>query len=233
LGPLPWVRAKPSGEADSPVNIAIHPLVSVGSWASRPETSAPVELLSDAQLVRAVREGDADRFGELVQRHQARLFALARRYLRRDEDVADLVQEVLVKAYQRLDTWRGDAPFEHWLMRLATRACLDVLRSRRRRREDLLSDLSDDEAEWLNRHATDPGEGDHRADAARRLVQRVFEQLRPASRMVLTLLELEDRSVKEISALTGWSETLVKVRAFRARAEMRRLVDRLRTDTYL
>jgi RNA polymerase sigma-70 factor (ECF subfamily) len=118
-------------------------------------------------------------------------------------------------------------------MRLATRACLDALRSRRRRPEDLLSDLSADESDWLDRHAADPGEGDHRADAARSLVRRVFEHLSPANRMVLTLLELEDRPVKEIAAITGWSETLVKVRAFRARAEMKRIVARLRTDTYL
>ncbi len=205
----------------------------MASWARSPEAPGVAEIPSDAEIVRAVREGDADRFGELVRRHQARLFALARRYLRREEDVADLVQEVLVKAFSRLDSWRGDAPFEHWLMRLATRACLDALRSRRRRPEDLLSDLSADESDWLDRHAADPGEGDHRADAARSLVRRVFEHLSPANRMVLTLLELEDRPVKEIAAITGWSETLVKVRAFRARAEMKRIVARLRTDTYL
>jgi RNA polymerase sigma-70 factor (ECF subfamily) len=204
------------------VNLAIHPPIPMASWARSPEASGVAEIPSDAEIVRAVREGDADRFGELVRRHQARLFALARRYLRREEDVADLVQEVLVKAFSRLDSWRGDAPFEHWLMRLATRACLDALRSRRRRPEDLLSDLSADESDWLDR-----------ADAARSLVRRVFEHLSPANRMVLTLLELEDRPVKEIAAITGWSETLVKVRAFRARAEMKRIVARLRTDTYL
>ena len=215
------------------VNLAIHPSIPMASWARSPEAPAVVEVPSDAEIVRAVREGDADRFGELVRRHQARLFALARRYLRREEDVADLVQEVLIKAFSRLDSWRGDAPFEHWLMRLATRACLDALRSRRRRPEDLLSDLSAEESDWLDRHAAAPGDGDHRADAARSLVRRVFEQLSPANRMVLTLLELEDRPVKEIAAITGWSQTLVKVRAFRARAEMKRIVARLRTDTYL
>lgn len=74
---------------------------------------------------------------------------------------------------------------------------------------------------------------DHRSEAARSLVRRIFEQLSPAHRMVLTLLELEDRSVKEISAITGWSQTLVKVRAFRARAEMKRVLGRLQKDAFL
>jgi RNA polymerase sigma-70 factor (ECF subfamily) len=161
------------------------------------------------------------------------LFTLARRYLRREEDVADLVQDVLVKAFSRLDSWRGEAPFEHWLMRMATRACLDALRSQRRQREDSLSDLSGEENEWLDRHAVSPDQGDHHAEAARSLVRKVFEQLSPAHRLVLTLFELEDRSVKEISEITGWSQTLVKVRAFRARAEMKRVLSRLQTDTFL
>jgi RNA polymerase sigma-70 factor (ECF subfamily) len=169
----------------------------------------------------------------LVTRHQSRLFALARRYLRREEDVADLVQDVLVKAFSRLDSWRGEAPFEHWLMRMATRACLDALRSQRRQREDSLSDLSAEEHDWLDRHAASTERGDHRADAARSLVGKVFEQLSPTHRLVLTLLELEDRSVREISLMTGWSQTLVKVRAFRARAEMKRVLSRLQTDSFL
>lgn len=223
----------PPGQGSS-VNIAINPPFQVAPWAhARVDADSSAEERSDAEIVRAVREGDADQFGVLVQRHQVRLFALARRYLRREDDVADLVQEVLVKAFSRLDTWRGEAPFEHWLMRLATHACLDALRGQRRRREDFVSDLSNGELEWLDRHAARPDEADHRADAARSLVRRVFEELSPANRMVLTMLELEDRPVKEISALTGWSQTLVKVRAFRARAEMKKILRRLRTDTFL
>ena len=83
-------------------------------------TLAP-EAFSDTEIIRRVLAGETERFGVLVTRHQTRLFALARRYLRREEDVADLVQDVLVKAFSRLDSWRGQAPFEHWLMRMATR----------------------------------------------------------------------------------------------------------------
>jgi len=71
------------------------------------------------------------------------------------------------------------------------------------------------------------------AEAARALIGRVLERLSPPARLVITLLELEDRSVKEISKLTGWSIPLVKVRAFRARAEMRKILSRIAKEKYL
>ena len=64
-------------------------------------------------------------------------------------------------------------------------------------------------------------------------MDRVLEKLSPPARLVLTLLELEDRSVKEIAEITGWSMPLVKVRAFRARAEMRKILTRMAKDKYL
>jgi len=64
-------------------------------------------------------------------------------------------------------------------------------------------------------------------------VDRVLEKLSPPARLVITLLEIEDRSVKEIAGITGWSVPLVKVRAFRARAEMRKIVARMASDKYL
>lgn len=187
----------------------------------------------DAELVRAVLAGEREAFAPLVIRHQPRLFALARRYARREDEVADIVQEALLKAFQRLGSYRAEAPFEHWLMRIATRTCFDFLRSHRRRREDAFTDLSPEEEDWLERFKADPEDADERAAAARALVQRLLENLPPDARLVITLLELEDRSVKEIAALTGWSVPLVKVRAFRARAAMRKALQRLKTERFL
>ena len=69
--------------------------------------------------------------------------------------------------------------------------------------------------------------------AARQLVDRILSALSPPARLIITLLELEDRSVKEIAELTGWSVSLVKVRAFRARAEMRKCLSKIARDKYL
>jgi len=187
----------------------------------------------DAELVAAVRTGDLASFEPLVRKYQPRVFATARRYARRESEVEDIVQEVFIKAFQKLPGYRGEAPFEHWLMRLAVRTCYDFLRSHQRRREIAFADLLEQEDDWLDRFGAEPGAADTNAAAARELVARLFAELSPPARLVLTLLELEDRSVKEIAQLTGWSVALVKVRAFRARAEMRRRLTKLARHKYL
>lgn len=189
--------------------------------------------LSDAEIIAAVLKGRTASFESLVQKYSPRVFATARRYARRESEVEDIVQEVWLKSFQKLASFRGDAPFEHWLMRLAVRTCYDFLRNHRRNRETSFSELSEPEEDWLERVVTHPEEAPENAAAARQLVQRVLEQLSPAARLIITLLEIEDKSVKEIAKLTGWSVPLVKVRAFRARAEMKKCLARLAKDKYL
>jgi len=184
-------------------------------------------------LIAAVLNGDVASFEPLVKKYQPRVFATARRYARRESEVEDIVQEVFLKAFQKLRSFRGDAPFEHWLMRLAVRTCYDFLRAHQRNRELSLSDISDEEGDWLERFAANPSDAAENAAAARELVERVLAQLSPAARLVLTLLEIEDRSLKEIAALTGWSVPVVKIRAFRARAEMRKCLEKIAREKYL
>lgn len=188
---------------------------------------------TDEELIAAVLNGDTASFEPLVTKYQPRVFASARRYARREDEVEDIVQEVFLKAFQKLRSYRGDAPFEHWLMRLAVRTCYDFLRSHQRNREITFSDISDQETDWLERFAANPSDADDHAQAARDLVSRVLAQLSPPARLVITLLEIEDRSVKEVAELTGWSVPVVKVRAFRARAEMRKYLKRLAREKYL
>jgi RNA polymerase sigma-70 factor (ECF subfamily) len=188
---------------------------------------------SDAELIAAVLQGDPASFEPLVQKYSPRIFATARRYARREDEVQDIVQEIWLKAYQKLASFRGEAPFEHWLMRLAVRTCFDFLRGHQRNRESSFSELTEPEADWLDRFVAEPESAPEDAEAARLLIGRVLEELSPPARMVITLLEIEDRSVKEIAELTGWSVPLVKVRAFRARAEMRKILARMARDKYL
>lgn len=188
---------------------------------------------TEAELIAAVLKGDAASFEPLIEKYSPRVFATARRYARRESEVEDIVQEVWLKAYQKLASFRGEAPFEHWLMRLAVRTCYDSLRSHQRNREAAFSDLSEPEEDWLERFVHNPDSARDDAAAARQLVQRVLQQLTPPARLVITLLEIEDRSVKEISRLTGWSVPLVKVRAFRARAEMRKVLAKVAKEKYL
>jgi len=188
---------------------------------------------TEAEMIAAVLKGDAASFEPLVRKYSPRVFATARRYARRESEVEDIVQEVWLKAFQKLSSFRGEAPFEHWLMRLAVRTCYDFLRGHQRNRETNFSELSEPEGDWLERFVSDPDNASENADAARQLVGRVLEQLSPAARLIITLLEIEDRSVKEISRLTNWSVPLVKVRAFRARAEMRKILAKVAKEKYL
>src|SRR5689334_21707353 len=188
---------------------------------------------TEAELIAAVLKGDTASFEPLVAKYSPRVFAAARRYARRDSEIEDIVQEVWLKSFQKLASFRGDAPFEHWLMRLAVRTCYDFLRGHQRNRETSFSELTEPEDDWLERFVHQPEAASENAAAARQLVERVLRQLTPAARLVITLLEIEDRSVKEISKLTGWSVPLVKVRAFRARAEMRKVLAKIAKDKYL
>ncbi|HWH72535.1 MAG TPA: sigma-70 family RNA polymerase sigma factor [Candidatus Sulfotelmatobacter sp.] len=188
---------------------------------------------TEAELIAAVLRGDTASFEPLVQKYSPRVFATARRYARRESEVEDIVQEVWVKAFQKLSSFRGDAPFEHWLMRLTVHTCYDFLRGHQRNRETSFSELTDAEGDWLERFVNEPESATEEAAAARQLVARVLEQLSPAARLVITLLEIEERSVKDISKLTGWSVPLVKVRAFRARAEMRKILAKIAREKYL
>jgi RNA polymerase sigma-70 factor (ECF subfamily) len=188
---------------------------------------------TEAELIQAVLKGDASSFEPLVQKYSPRLFATARRYARREDEVQDIVQEIWLKAYQKLGTFRGDAPFEHWLMRMAVHTCYDFLRGHQRSRESSFTDLAENEEDWLERFKADPETADENADAARQLIRKVLDQLSPQARLVITLLEIEEKSVKEIASLTGWSVPLVKVRAFRARAEMKKILSRITRDKYL
>lgn len=187
----------------------------------------------DAEIIAAVLGGDTESFEVLVRKYSPRLFASARRYARRETEVADIVQEVWTKAYVNLASFRGEAPFEHWLMRLAVRVCYDFLRKHQRNREVAFGELTEPESDWLERFVVQPVGNLESAAAAKQLVDRLLAQLSPPARLVITLLELEDKTVKEVAQLTGWSQTLVKVRAFRARAEMRKLLAIIGHEKYL
>src|SRR5215468_4692412 len=125
---------------------------------------------TEAELIASVLKGDAASFEPLVQKYSPRIFATARRYARRESEVEDIVQEVWLKAFQKLKSFRGEAPFEHWLMRLAVRICYDFLRAHQRNREATFSELTEAEGDWLERFVSDPGSASENAEAARQLV---------------------------------------------------------------
>ena len=185
------------------------------------------DLRQDEEIVVVVLGGDIESFEELILRYQPRIFGMARKYFRNESDVEDLVQTIFTKTYKKLGSFKKTAPFEHWFMRLSVNTCYDALRRRTKHREQAVSDLMFEDESWQNRLDNIPDSEDQESlEKANELVHSVMEQISNKARIVLTMQELEGRSIKEISELTGWSISLVKVQAFRARKEMRAAVER-------
>ena len=159
---------------------------------------------------------DQAEFDALVRDWKDRIYRLARRFFRRPEDAEEVVQEVFLRMHRSLSTWRADAPFEHWILRIATNVCTDALRERRRRPASTLSELSDDAGDSLDAA---------RSEQARLLASDLLGRLPPKDRWVVVLMDLEGWSAEEIAAVTGSTRGAVKLRAFRARRALRRLVD--------
>jgi RNA polymerase sigma-70 factor (ECF subfamily) len=186
---------------------------------------------SSAACLARIARHDPGASQELVEHCQALVWKLVRAHRSRSIPDEDLFQEVFLKLFSRLDRYepRDGIPFEHWLSRLAVRTCLDALRTERRRPQPADPPLSEAAGEWLETLRRD--EASPPIDevlAARELVDALLARLPPKDRLVLTLLDMEERSVAEVSAITGWSRTLVKVRAFRARRRLRAVVERPR-----
>jgi len=191
-----------------------------------------VPELNDKDLIAEVLKGSTESFEPLVIKYQSRIFALARRYARREDEVEDIVQTVFLKAYSKLSSYRGDAPFEHWLMRTATYTCYDFLRKHQRNREWNASDLSEEENDWFE-NIGEESTAETNREAASTLVNKLLEGLKPEDRHIITLLELEHQTVKEIAELTGLSESNVKVKAHRAREKMRSALARIAPEKYV
>lgn len=136
-----------------------------------------------------------------------------------------------MKAFTELDSYQGTGSMEGWLTRITTNTCLNLLRSSKRRPELMVSDLSEDETSWLDNNlagaAKERHESSERSLVAADLAGRVLQTLNADDQLVLTLMDGEDASVNDIVKLTGWSESKVKVQAFRARRRMRKAVEKL------
>ena len=179
----------------------------------------------DAELLQRIRSGAPEEFAELVRRHQSHVFAILYRYERDHHRLEDLAQDTFLKAWRSLGQFDGRAPFQHWLSKIAVHAALDHLRKQKRTQKEIgFPELGEDALDWLH---SDNKQSDLDASQAREILSAAMRKLSPEDQLVLTLLEIEDRSVKEISALTGWTAVTVRVRALRARARLRKALEGL------
>ncbi|HEX6718732.1 MAG TPA: RNA polymerase sigma factor [Pyrinomonadaceae bacterium] len=182
----------------------------------------------DLDLARQAQEGDESAFAEIVRRYSPRVFSVASRFFRQRSLVEEAAQEVFLKAYTQLGSFEGRGSIEGWLTRIATNTCLNMLRGAKRRPEFTVSDLTDDEQSWLEQHS---GSGEQasveNSVVAIDLADRLLSVLSPEDQQALLMIDGEDASIKEVAEATGWSESKVKVRAFRARRKVREAMEKL------
>ena len=182
------------------------------------------------EAVRRVLDGDVEAFAAIVNVHQKLIAAdLARRLPA--QDVQEVAQDAFLRAYRALGSFRGDAPFRFWLLRIARHAAMDFWRKKYRRRERLFSEL--DESGLLHvettrqAHLAEAQADADAAAAAKECLETALQQLSPDDRAVITLVELEERPMEDAARRLGCGLSAVKVRAFRARRRLRKILENL------
>ncbi len=184
--------------------------------------------LDVAECLERVRRRDEDAARELTEHLYPLVIKIVRSHLPRRLDEQDLAQDIFLKIFAKLDQFKGEVPFEHWVSRVAVTTSLDKLRMQKRRPEWRMADLSEEEAAVID--AVTHSENAHKPGqelAAHELVTRLLDMLKPDDRMIITMLDLERKSLAEIAELTGWNKTVIKVRAFRARKKMKKFLEQL------
>jgi len=191
-------------------------------------SARPGSERADAELAALARAGDEAAFEELFRRHRRRVALIAARFFRTREQIEEVVQESFAKAFFALGEFGGgrEASFAAWLARIAFNASYDELRRQKRRPEGALEELTEEEAGALAERLRGAGSDAEGRAVSRDLAAKLLARLSPEDRLVLVLLDVEGLSVAEIAGLLNWTGSKVKVRAHRARAHLRRVLER-------
>jgi RNA polymerase sigma-70 factor (ECF subfamily) len=179
--------------------------------------------------LRRWKTGDETAAREIIDHLYPVISRIVRTHLPRRDPEEDLVQEIMMKVFSRLHQYKADAPLSHWVSRLALTTCLDRLRAQKIRPEIRWSDLTPEEGEIFERAALSNHTRDARdAIQARDLVEKLLSSLPPEERALLLMADLQGHSLEEISQRTGWGLSRVKMRLFRIRGQLRKMMTRLK-----
>ncbi len=185
----------------------------------------------DDDLAVSASAGCETSFTELLTRHRRMVIQVIRRYFDRPDEIEDLAQITFIEAWVAINSYRGRGPhsFASWLARIAVTSCFDELRRRRRRREDVISQLGEKDGESSFEGLTAHFVSDRIEHSAinRNLAGKLMMLLEPDDRLAFLMLKAEDFSIAEIARVIGWSETKVKMRIHRAKSILQRKVKRL------
>ncbi len=182
---------------------------------------------NDDEIVGQVVAGNVNAFEHLLKKYQYLVLGTVKKHVPSDQ-IEDTVQDVFVRAYRSLPTYKGKNSFKHWLSVIAVRACYDFWREHYKSRELPMSSLTEENEAWLNAALFDNSSQSFREAGlqkeAREILDWALERLSAEDRMVLELVYLEGLSVKEAAGQLGWSTANVKVRLFRSRKKLQSLL---------
>jgi len=196
------------------------------SRAERMERSVYAER-TDRQLVDLTLAGDGSAYECIFDRHKRYVAIVASRYFQCPDQIAEIIQASFTKAYFELASFRGphDYSLASWLGRITATTCLNILRSNRHKVESQFADLSDPVVETLAADLVERSAEE--LSSQRDLLKKLLASIRAEDRALLQMLYVEEMSVTEIAEVFGWSRGKVKVRAFRARHALRKVLKRI------
>ena len=183
------------------------------------------------------KSGDQDAAQRMVEALYSLVIKIVRSHKHRTDDEQDLAQEIFMKVFSKIDQYAHAQPFPHWVSRIAVNTCYDRLRRHKSRKVFSYSELSAEEGDFLEHAMAQQGDSNPATDdtgsplafgdSAEELVARLLECLNPREQMAIRMLDLEEKSVREVCDLTGWGESKVKVTAYRARKKLTEALKRL------
>ena len=179
-------------------------------------------------LVERLQAGDEKAYETLVRQHSGRMLAVAKRFLRDDDDAGDAVQEAFVSAFRAIDRFEGEARISTWLHRIVVNAALMKLRTRRRKPESSIDELLPrwrEDGHPVETPTPWSAEKLVQRDQLRGLVRDGIDRLPESYREVLILRDLEELDTKEAAELLEISPNALKTRLHRARQALREILD--------
>jgi len=186
--------------------------------------------LNDAEIIHQILDGDVDAFELLMTRYGDYVLNIARKHVPQGE-IEEIAQDVFIRVFRSLPSYRGESEFKYWLSAISRRACADYWRKAYKSKEIPLSTLNERHRNWLENTITDESDQTFQSagsrQEARELLDWALSQLPPEDRMVLELVHLEGLSGKEAARQLGWSVSNVKVRAHRSRKKMKKMLSRM------
>jgi len=179
--------------------------------------------IPESEWIRRVQRGEREAFEPLVERYQKRVFSLVYHLVRRRDEVEDIAQEILIKAFRGIRGYNFQASFGTWLSRIAVNHCYDYLRREQKARLAYYWQIGEEGSRAIEGQAQSLPEGAldlEEESEARDLAEKLLARAPAEDRTILVLKELEDRSVEEIAAILQLRPNTVKVRLHRARKRM-------------